>query len=237
MLTSSERLKLFVTCPDIAPCLGVQLKNFFLKKIPFLHFDVRKKQHVLRCMVWTLACTPYFARGFCLIQMNEESWVCFCRQNWNECCLGCIYLCVKLRKDRLKKNVFWGAWKPIYLSCRLSILATQHINPSALLSIHVDIPTFWSQVCPCAPLSACVVSTDEIASPQSPPPLPPPPNVIWLPLGPRRTHQNGEKIERFIGTPVRTPSGFMANRQCLSFSREKQSKKGLGGAAWEKKAG
>lgn len=54
-----------------------------------------------------------------------------------------------------------------------------------------------------------------------PPPHPPPPNVISLPLPPPMTNPpNWEKIERFIGTPVRTPPGFMADRQCLSPGRE-----------------
>ena len=44
------------------------------------------------------------------------------------------------------------------------------------------------------------------------------------------THSpNREKMERFIGTPVRLPPGFMANRQCLSLNRERQKgKKGRG---------
>lgn len=57
---------------------------------------------------------------------------------------------------------------------------------------------------------------DEIA--------PPPPlflNVISLPLGPPTNPPNREKMERFIGTAVRTPPGFMASRQRLSLSPEK----------------
>lgn len=42
---------------------------------------------------------------------------------------------------------------------------------------------------------------------------------------------NREKMERFIGTPVRAPPGFMANRQCLSLNRERQKgKRGWGDA-------
>lgn len=32
-------------------------------------------------------------------------------------------------------------------------------------------------------------------------------------------------MERFIGTLVRAPPGFMANRQCLSLNRERQEGK------------
>lgn len=73
-------------------------------------------------------------------------------------------------------------------------------------------------------------SPDETASPP-----PPPPNVISLPLGPPTNPPNREKIERFIGTPVRTPPGFMTNRQCLSLSRERQSTNGWKGEAEREK--
>lgn len=44
--------------------------------------------------------------------------------------------------------------------------------------------------------------------------------------GPLTNPPNREKIEHFIGTPVRTLPGFMASRQCLSLNQERQSEKG-----------
>lgn len=49
--------------------------------------------------------------------------------------------------------------------------------------------------------------------------------------GPPTNPLSREKIERFIGTPVRTPPGFMASRQRLSL-RKRQSKKW-----WEEEEG
>lgn len=55
--------------------------------------------------------------------------------------------------------------------------------------------------------------------------------------GPLTNPPNREKIEHFIGTPARAPSGFMTNRQRLSLSRERKSKKkekGVAGGLLEK---
>lgn len=58
------------------------------------------------------------------------------------------------------------------------------------------------------------------------------PQPCYLPsFRPLRNSPNREKLERLIGTPVRAPPGFIANRQCLSLNRERpKGKKGwMGG--------
>lgn len=179
--------------------------------VALFYILISRKAAFFELYICTLArLTCILLRALCLILMNEDACVFFCRHigrevvfslhvSWGlcfcECCLGCV--CLSEGKRDRKKCAFHSSEADIFTNC-LAVWAFWPLNTwithfRRIWSIHVDIPAVCLWVCPCAPVFACSRRTDEIASPPPLPPPSPPPNVISLPLGPWQTHQTGRK--------------------------------------------
>lgn len=123
---------------------------------------------------------------------------------------------------------FHSLWADIFTNCFVAwafwpistwITLFKHIS-----SIHVNMITVCECVCVvpclrflCSTEKNCVYFSSSSSS------------CYLTSSGPLTNRPNGEKIEHFIGTPVRTPPGFMANRQCLLLSWERQNKERVAG--------
>ena len=136
-----------------------------------------------------------------------------------------LFICVCLKSlSHLKGRYFtrflavWAHWPLItwitYFQCAAESLSFFHVDvPAVCLWVCLCVPWVWVRAShwwncvPLLPLLLLLMLSHFLWAPPTNPP-------------------NREKIERFIGAPVRTPPGFMANRQRLSLGGERRSKKG-----------